>query len=84
MVRINRKRIDADRGDKDIRIDRNSIKPNQFLEITTAKSVHIESIKCGGMRILAKEIRLDGDIVSQGPIVLAAMQIYINREALPM
>jgi hypothetical protein len=80
MVRINRKIVDADRGDKDIKIDRNSIKANQFLEISTAKSVHIESMKCGGMRILAKAIFLKGDIVSSGPIVLAAMEIHINRE----
>ncbi|MDR2794867.1 MAG: hypothetical protein LBB12_03760 [Holosporaceae bacterium] len=79
MVRINRKRVDGDRGDKDIKIDRNSIKANQFLEIATAKNVHIESVECGGMRILAKEIFLDGDIVSSGPVVLSAMEIHINR-----
>jgi hypothetical protein len=39
MVRINRKRVDADRGDKDITVDRNSVKANQLLEITTAKNV---------------------------------------------
>jgi hypothetical protein len=81
MVRINKKRVDADRGDKDIKIDRNSITANQFLEIATAKSVHIESIKCDEMRILANEIFLDGDIVSSGPVVLAAMEIHIYREA---
>jgi hypothetical protein len=81
MVRINSKRTGADHGDKDIKIDRNLIEQDQFLEIATAKSVRIESIKCGGMKILAKEIFLDGDIASSGPIILAAMQIHINREA---
>jgi hypothetical protein len=80
MVRINRKRVNADHGDKDIKIGRNSIELNQFLEISTAKSVYIESIKCCGMSILAKKISLDGEIVSSGPIVLAAMEIHINKE----
>jgi hypothetical protein len=81
MVRINRKKVSVDRSDKDIKVDRNSIKANQFLEISTAKNVHIESVECGGMRILAKEIFLEGDIVSSGPVVLAAMKIHVNREA---
>jgi hypothetical protein len=80
MVRINRKRISADRGDKDIKIDRNSINASQFLEISTTKNVRIESVECDGMRILAKRIFLEGDIVSSGPIILAAMEIHINRE----
>jgi hypothetical protein len=81
MVRINGKRVSADRGDKDIKIDQNSIKADQFLEIATAKSVRIKSIECYGMKILAKEIFLDGDIISSGPVVPAATEIHINREA---
>jgi hypothetical protein len=81
MVRINNRRTGADHGDIDIKIDRNSIEQDQFLEIATAKSVRIESIKCGGIKIPAKKIFLDGDIVSSGPVIPAAMKIYINKEA---
>ncbi|MDR2267988.1 MAG: hypothetical protein LBD81_00880 [Holosporaceae bacterium] len=84
MVRINGKKVKADRGGKDIKVGRNAVDANQFLEIATAKSVHIESMECGGMRILAKKIFLDGKIVSSGSIILAAMEIHINREAQPM
>jgi hypothetical protein len=84
MVRINGKRINADLGNRDIRVDRNSIKASQFLEAFTAKSVHIKSIECSGMRILAERIFLEGDIVSSGPVVLAATEIHINREAQAM
>jgi hypothetical protein len=84
MVRINRKRAGADHGDKDIRIDRNSIGAGQFLEVSTAKSVLIESMECAGMRILAEKIFLVGEIVSSGPVVLAAMEVRINKEAQPM
>jgi hypothetical protein len=79
MVRINRKRVSVDRGDKDIKIDRNSIKADQFLEISTTKSVLIESVECAGMRILAKKVFLVGEIVSSGPVILAAMEVHINQ-----
>ncbi|MDR3179557.1 MAG: hypothetical protein LBT70_01530 [Holosporaceae bacterium] len=79
MVRTNSKRNSTDHGNKNIKIDRNSIKANQFLEITTAKSIPIESIRCSGMGILAKKTRLDGEIISSEPIILAAMKIHLNQ-----
>jgi hypothetical protein len=80
MVSINGKRVTADHGNKDVRVNQKLIDADQFLEVVTAKSVFIESIKCGGMKILSKEIFIEGNIVSHGPIVLAAMQIHVNRE----
>ncbi|MDR0678306.1 MAG: alanine:cation symporter family protein [Holosporaceae bacterium] len=56
MVRINRKRAIADWNGKDIKINRDLIKANQFLEIATTKNVRIESIACSGMKILARKI----------------------------
>ncbi|MDR2682000.1 MAG: hypothetical protein LBB29_03065 [Holosporaceae bacterium] len=82
MVKINKKKINIHDDDKDIKIDRNSIKASQYLEIATEKNVYIESIECCGMRILAKKIFLDGDIVSYGPVILAAMEICINKEVI--
>jgi hypothetical protein len=81
MVKINRKRVGANYGDRDIKIDRNSIGADQFLEVITARGVHIGSLECSGMKILAEKIFFDGEITSSGPIILAAMEIYINREA---
>lgn len=84
MVRINGKKVIADHGGKDIKVNSDVVDVDQFLEIATAKSVHIKSMKCCGMRILAKKIFLDGEIISSGPVVLAAMEIRINRETMPI
>lgn len=85
MVRINRKRIGADHGDRDITIAQNLIEADQFLEIATVKDVFIESLECGGMRIMSKRIFVNGEIICHGPIVLAATEIHINNsEAAPM
>jgi hypothetical protein len=80
-MRINKIRIDAYHDNEDIKVNRTLINANQFLEIATVKNVRIESTECSGMKILAKKIFLDGDIVSSGPIVLAAMEIRLNRKA---
>jgi hypothetical protein len=37
-------------------------------------------MECGGMRILADKIFLDGEVISSGPIILAAMEIHIKME----
>jgi hypothetical protein len=84
MVRINRKRIGADHGDIDIKVDRSFIGADQFLEITTAKNVYLESMECGGMKILSRKIFINGEILSSGPVVLAAAELYINGEVMPM
>ncbi|MDR1982342.1 MAG: hypothetical protein LBQ08_00895 [Holosporaceae bacterium] len=78
MVRINKKRMNSDRGDRDITIDRNLVKADQLLEISTAKNVYIESVECSGIKIIAAKIFLRGDIISHGPIVLAATEICVN------
>jgi hypothetical protein len=81
MVRINKKRVMVNCNYKDIEITKDSIKSDQFLEIITARNVHLGSLECGGMKVLAKEIFIEGDIASSGSIVLAAMQIHTRRES---
>ncbi|MDR2682026.1 MAG: hypothetical protein LBB29_03205 [Holosporaceae bacterium] len=78
MIRINKKRTSVNHDNKDIKIARDSIKADQFLEIATAKSVYLESIECGGIKILAKKIFFENEIIFHGPVVLAAMEIHIN------
>jgi hypothetical protein len=81
MVRINKKRVGSDHGDRDIKVDQNLIKADQLLEISTAKNVYIESLECRGMEIIAAKIFLKGKIISHGPVVLAAMEICIDNES---
>jgi hypothetical protein len=71
--------IDHNDNDKDIVIDRKLVDVGQFLEVITTKNVFIESVECGGMKVLSKEIFIEGDIISHGPIILAATQIHVVR-----
>lgn len=78
MIKIDGKKIAFSDENEDVKIDKDFIGKDQFLEIATAKNVHLGSLECNGIRIIARNIYINGKVVSHSPIVLAGMKIFIN------